>query len=150
MVMNGIDEEDYEIINLVKNKKSIFLVNKIDIIDNQEMYNELVKYNKNVIKISAKNGEGIDELYNCISEMYNINEIEVNDEDILTNLRHKEDVDEAINHIDEIKNVINNKMPVDITEIYLKQVLTDLNKITGEDVTDDIINKIFSKFCLGK
>ena len=82
--------------------------------------------------------------------MYQINDIEIDDGEILTNIRHKNQIDEAINSINQTRDTISNNMPVDIIEIYLKQVLSDLGKITGDDITEDIINEIFSKFCLGK
>ena len=89
-------------------------------------------------------------MYNKISEMYKINDIQLDDGEIVTNIRHKGQIDEALKSLNEVKNTINNHMPVDITEIYLKQVLADLGKITGDDISEDIINEIFSKFCLGK
>jgi tRNA modification GTPase len=70
--------------------------------------------------------------------------------EILTNIRHKQQIDKAIESIKEVKNTINNNMPIDIIEIYIKQILSDLGKITGDDISEDIINEIFSKFCLGK
>lgn len=82
--------------------------------------------------------------------MYKINDIELDDGEIVTNIRHKGQIDEAIRSLNEVKNTIKNHMPIDITEIYLKQVLADLEKITGDDISEDIINEIFSKFCLGK
>ena len=108
-----------------------------------------MNYN-NIIRISAKTGIGVDELYSKISEMYKINDIELDDGEIVTNIRHKGQIDEAIRSLNEVKNTIKNHMPIDITEIYLKQVLADLEKITGDDISEDIINEIFSKFCLGK
>ena len=82
--------------------------------------------------------------------MNKINDIELDDGEIVTNIRHKGQIDEAIKSLNEVKNTIKNHMPIDITEIYLKQVLADLEKITGDDISEDIINEIFSKFCLGK
>ena len=147
---HALENEDYEILDLIKEKNAILLINKIDIVDGNVIANELKKYNNNIIRISAKTGIGVDELYNKISEMYKINDIELDDGEIVTNIRHKGQIDEAIKSLNEVKNTINNHMPVDITEIYLKQVLADLGKITGDDISEDIINEIFSKFCLGK
>lgn len=147
---HALENEDYEILGLIKEKNAILLINKIDIVDGNVIANELKKYNNNIIRISAKTGIGVDELYNKISEMYKINDIELDDGEIVTNIRHKGQIDEAIKSLNEVKNTINNHMPVDITEIYLKQVLADLGKITGDDISEDIINEIFSKFCLGK
>ena len=145
-----LENEDYEILNLIDNKNAILLVNKMDIVDGSSVINELQKYNKDIIKISAKTGDGVEKLYDRIYEMYKINDIELDDGEILTNIRHKGQIDEAIKSINAVKDTIDNHMPVDIIEIYLKQVLADLGKITGDDISEDIINEIFSKFCLGK
>ena len=146
-----LDEDDYEILNLIKCKNAIVLLNKIDISETKLINNEQIKkLNKKTIKISAKTGENLDELYKSIADMYKLNDIEIDNGEVLTNIRHKNQVDEAIKSINEVKNTINNNMPIDIIEIYLKQVLSDLGKITGDDISEDIINEIFSKFCLGK
>ena len=146
-----LEEDDYLILDLIKDKEAIILLNKVDIKQNDLEKNEKIKkINKKVLKISAETGENIEELYKSISEMYQLNNIEIDDGEIITNIRHKQQIDEAIKSINEVENTINNHMPIDIIEIYLKQVLSDLGKITGDDISEDIINEIFSKFCLGK
>ncbi len=146
-----LEKDDIEILNLIKDKNAIILLNKIDLYDNMLDKNEnIIECGKKIIKISAKNGDNLDELYKSISDMYMINDIEIDEGEILTNIRHKKQIDEAINSINKTRETINNSMPVDIIEIYLKQILSDLGKITGDDITEDIINEIFSKFCLGK
>ena len=105
---------------------------------------------QNVLKISAKNGDGIDDLYKLISEMFKTNEISMNDGVIITNIRHKNQIDKAIKSVNEAINCCNSGLPIDIVSIPLKQIISDLYAITGEDVSEDIINEIFSKFCLGK
>lgn len=146
-----LEQEDIEILDLIRYKNAIILLNKIDT-DNilLDEKSELYKCGKRVIKISAKTGENIEELYKAISEMYQINDIEIDDGDIITNIRHKQQIDMAINSIKEAKETVNNQMPIDIIEIYIKQVLSNLGKITGDDISENIINEIFSKFCLGK
>lgn len=146
-----LETDDIKILELIKNKNAIILLNKIDILDtilDQDV--NIINAQKNVIKISAKNGDNIEELYNTISDMYQINDIDIDDGEILTNIRHKNQIDEAIKSIGNARDTIEKNMPVDIIEIYLKQILSDLGKITGDDITEDIINEIFSKFCLGK
>ena len=146
-----LEDDDYLILDLIKDKEAIILLNKVDIKQNNLEKNEKIKeLNKKVLKISAKTGENIEELYKSISEMYQLNNIEIDDGEIITNIRHKQQIDEAIKSINEVENTVNNHMPIDIIEIYLKQVLSDLGKITGDDISEDIINEIFSKFCLGK
>ena len=105
---------------------------------------------KMIIKISALHDKGTEQLYNKISEMFKINEINLDNEIVITNIRHKDLIRKARQKVQETKNTIENKMPIDIIAIYIKEILEELGEITGEYVTEDIINKIFSKFCLGK
>ena len=146
-----LTEEDKEILKLVESKNSIILLNKVDLKENNlENSEELKKLNKKIIKISAKNGNGIEELYNEIENMFQIKNLETDREIIITNIRHKNQIEYAINNIDEAMNAVKNNLPIDIISISIKQTLEDLGKITGENVSEDIINEIFSKFCLGK
>lgn len=146
-----LDQEDIEILNLIKNKKSIILLNKKDIGDiNLEKNNKLINSFENIIKISAKTGEGIEEIYKKISELFKSKEISMNDGVIITNVRHKNQIDKAIKSVNEAILSNESGFPIDIVSIPIKQILNDLSAITGEDVSEDIINEIFSKFCLGK
>lgn len=146
-----LTEEDKEILKLAESKNSIILLNKVDLKENNlENSEELNKLNKKIIKISAKNGNGIEELYNEIENMFQIKNLETDREIIITNIRHKNQIEYAINNIDEAMNAVKNNLPIDIISISIKQTLEDLGKITGENVSEDIINEIFSKFCLGK
>ena len=110
----------------------------------------LISVSKNIIEVSILNDEGIDRLYDAISELFNLNEINLDNEVVITNIRHKNLIDKAIDKIDETKRTINKQMPVDIVAIFIKDILECLGNITGEVVAEDIINEIFSKFCLGK
>ena len=146
-----LDNEDLDILNIIKNKKSIVLLNKKDIGDLNLENNENLKNScENIIKISAKTGDGIEEVYNKISEMFKTNEISLNDGVIITNIRHKNQIDKALISVNEAITSNENGLPIDIVSIPIKQILNDLSAITGEDVSEDIINEIFSKFCLGK
>lgn len=146
-----LDGEDYEILNIIKDKKSIVLLNKIDIDDiNLNENSKLKNASKNILKISAKNGEGIEKLYELISNMFGKKEISMNDGIIITNIRHKNQIDKAITSVNEALLSSEQGLPIDIVSIPIKQILYDLSVITGEDVSEDIINEIFSKFCLGK
>ena len=82
--------------------------------------------------------------------MFGSKEIELNDGVIITNIRHKNQIDKAINSVKEAIESNNSGMPIDIVSIPIIQILNDLSAITGENVSEDIINEIFSKFCLGK
>ena len=85
-----------------------------------------------------------------MAELFRIEDIQTENNSIITNIRHKEDISNAKKSILKINETINSGMPIDITAIYFKEAIEELNKITGENVTEDIINEIFSKFCLGK
>lgn len=146
-----LDEEDYEILKLIKNKKSIILLNKNDLKNVIDENNEKIKNaSENILKISALNKTGLEELYNKITEMFNLNEINLDNELLITNVRHKNIIEKAIQDVKMANEALLNGMPIDIITIYIKQILDDLGEITGDCVTEDIINEIFSKFCLGK
>ena len=146
-----LTKEDIEILNIIKNKKSIVLLNKADLNsvlnENDERFKKITE---NVLKISALNGEGLEKLYALISKMFSLEEINVDNDVIITNLRHKNLISKAIENVKKAKNTVEENMPIDIIAIFIKDILEDLGNITGEVVTDDIINEIFSKFCLGK
>ncbi len=146
-----LSQEDKEILEIIKDKKVIILLNKIDL--NQvitEETTELKPLKDNIIKISALKREGIDLVKNKIINMFNLKQIELDNEVVITNLRHKNLVSKAIENINEAKKTLKDNMPIDIVSINIKNVLENLNMITGEEVTEEIINEIFAKFCLGK
>ena len=146
-----LNEEDFEILNLVKNKKSIIVLNKIDLKAKVDEKTDIIKKScDNIVKMSVLNKVGIENLYNKIYEMFNLNEFNVDSENIVTNVRHKNSIDKAISSIEKIEDVINENIGTDIITMYIKEVLEYLGEITGESVTEDIINEIFAKFCLGK
>ena len=150
-ISTDFDDDDRKIMELVKDKKSIILLNKVDISKNNENNEkELEKLNKPVIKISAKEEIGLDLLYNEIKKLFELNEISSNNEVLITNERHKNQIIKADKHILEAIDTIKNNMPVDIISIYINQAMEDLGEITGENISENIINEIFSKFCLGK
>ena len=146
-----LTEEDKEILDIIKNKKSIILLNKSDLNcilkENDERFTNI---SNNILKISALEGNGLEELYDLIAKMFSLNEINLDNDVIITNIRHKNLISKAIENVKEARKTIEENMPVDIVAIFIKNILEDLGNITGEFVTDDIINEIFSKFCLGK
>lgn len=146
-----LEEEDFKVLELIKNRKSIILLNKCDLSQkNNETINYISSLNKTVIKASMKTEEGIKELYDEISNLFNKKEIEVNDGIIITNIRHKNLIHKAVDNTTKAIESIQDKMPIDITAVCIKEILENLGEITGNNVSEDIINKIFSKFCLGK
>ena len=148
---NEIDEEDLEVIDFIKNKKAIIFLNKMDLKAKIDVNNEnLKKLSGNIIKMSALKNIGIDKLYEKITEMFNLNEINLDNENVITNVRQKNLITKAIENVKKAKETIEQKMPIDIVAIFIKDILEDLGKITGEVVTEDIIEEIFANFCLGK
>lgn len=146
-----LSEEDMQILDIIQGKKSIILLNKVDLNcvleDNDSRFRNITDY---VIKISALNGDGLEYFYSVISKMFSLDEINLDNDVIITNLRHKNLISKAIENVKKARDTILDNMPIDIIAIFIKDILEDLGNITGEFVTDDIINEIFSKFCLGK
>ena len=147
----NLTEEDLEILNLVKNKKAIIVLNKTDLKSAIDENNQEFKdFKGKIVKISALNNTGIEEIYDEITRLFDLSEINLDNEVIITNVRQKNLISKAIESVDKTKKTIFEKMPLDIVAIYIKEILEDLGNITGEFVTEDIINEIFAKFCLGK
>lgn len=145
-----LEKEDYEILEIIKDKNSIIINNKVDLKNSQINAEIFKKYNKTIVDISTKEKTGINRLYDEIIKMFRVNEINMNDGVIVTNIRHKNQIEKSMKSLEKSMDSINIGMPVDITSVYIKQIITELNYITGENVSEDIINEIFSKFCLGK
>ena len=146
-----LTDEDLEILKLIENRQSIILLNKSDLNSAITEQDERLKnVSKNILKISALNKTGIEELYEKISEMFNLNEINFDNDILITNIRHKNIISHALENVKKANEALNLNMPIDIITIYIKDILEDLGEITGEVVTEDVINEIFSKFCLGK
>ena len=106
--------------------------------------------NKPIVEISTKTRDGLDVLYEQISKMFKLNEIAIDGETIVSNERHKTIIINSRKNLDKARETIKNNMPIDIISTYLKEIIEELGKITGETVTEDVISEIFSKFCLGK
>lgn len=144
-----LTDEDKEILNLLENKNAIILLNKIDL-ERKIDIKEIEKYNKPIVEISTKTRDGLEKLYDEISKMFKLNEIAIDGETIVSNERHKNIIINSRKNLDKARKTIENNMPIDIISTYLKEIIEELGKITGETVTEDVISEIFSKFCLGK
>ena len=145
------EEEDEEILNLVEKKNAIIVLNKIDlkkVIEKDDI--KIKEKQKPIVEISTVTGEGIPKIYEEIIKMFKTDKIKIDNETMITNIRHKNIISTAIEEVDKALKVITKKEPIDIVSIYMRETIEQLNKITGESVTEDIINEIFSKFCLGK
>ena len=146
-----LTDEDIEILKLIENKKAIILLNKSDLDAKiNENDSRFTNISDNIIKISALNKTGIDLLYEKIFDLFNLNEINLDNDVLITNIRHKNIISKSLVNVSKAKDALDKKLPIDIVTIYIKDILEDLGEITGEVVTEDIINEIFSKFCLGK
>lgn len=146
-----LDNEDIKILDIIKNKNAIVVLNKIDKEEKKaENSSQIAKTGKPIVKISTVTKEGIEDLYNEIVKMFNISKIEATNDTVITNIRHKNQIDKAVKSINEAINVAKEGQTEDILAVYIKQTLEDLGEITGDNVSEDIINEIFSKFCLGK
>lgn len=145
-----LSNEDKEIIQLIRNKKAILVCNKADK-KNQKFQKEILEeLQKPMIDMSIIEKKGIHELYDQITKMFRLNDINVNDEVVITNIRHVNLIREAEKNLKEARKTIQNNMPIDIISINIKEIIEALNAITGENATEDIIQDIFRKFCLGK
>lgn len=146
-----LNDEDREILNLLKHKKSIIVLNKTDLkqIVNNEC-KEIQDVNTEVINISLKNNEGLERIYESLVKMFNLNQINLDNELTITNIRHQELINKAMESTRKALNDLNNSMPIDIISINIKEILEHLGEITGDNVSEDIIKSIFAKFCLGK
>ena len=145
-----LDDNDREIIKLINDKQAIILVNKSDM-DTVINIDELKKdSNRDVILFSAQHGAGMDQLEEEIRNMFYSGKVTYNDQVYITNARHKEALENALESLKQVKNSVDAGMPEDFYSIDLMDAYTDLGLIIGESVEDDLVNEIFSKFCMGK
>ncbi|MBE6052694.1 MAG: tRNA uridine-5-carboxymethylaminomethyl(34) synthesis GTPase MnmE [Clostridium sartagoforme] len=142
-----LDNEDKEIIDAIKNKKSIILLNKIDL-DNK-MDNSILSNFENIIKISAKEDIGIDGLKNEIKNMFFSGKID-SESLIISNSRHKQALIRAGENCNEALIRLNNNEYLDLISIFVTAALKALGEITGSELEEDLVNKIFKEFCCGK
>lgn len=145
-----LDENDMEIIEMIRNRKAIVLLNKVDLetVTTEEKLRE--KTDKQIIPVSAKEETGLDRLENALKEMFYDGEISFNDQIYITNIRQKAALTEAFESLKRVQESIDNKMPEDFFSIDLMSAYEALGSITGESVGEDLVNEIFSKFCMGK
>ncbi len=145
--ISGISEEDKTLIEMVKNKKHIILVNKIDI---GEKISTADLNDENVIEISIKNDIGLDLLENKIEEMFNSVELDSENDVIITNSRHQSLIVKAKQGINNALKSVKDGIPLDMISIDIEEAIQNLGEITGDNVSEEVITGIFAKFCLGK
>ena len=147
----GMDEEDNKILTMLGDKKLIILINKTDIVDEDQICKiESLLAGKKYIKTSMKEGTGINELESTITELFVQGEVNINEEVLLTNIRHKNLIDMAVSSIEKAMDAIENFMTLDLVSIDITDAADYLGQITGESVSEDVMHEIFSRFCLGK
>ena len=148
----NFDENDFEIIDMIQDKKCIVLLNKTDLkpqITEKDLQDKLNK-DTIIIKTSTKENTGIDEFEEAVRKMFFKGDIDLNDELVITNMRHKEKLLDAYESLKQVKRSIEDDMPEDFYSIDLMSAYSSLGAIIGEEVEDDLVNEIFSKFCMGK
>ena len=155
-----LDESDEEIFSLIEKKPAIILMNKSDlkeVVDKNTIHDKIKKESNDFqeeqirfVRASMKKDEGIDELTELIRKLFFHGNIQYNDEVYITNIRHKEALEDARKSILEVKKSLEMEMPEDFYSIDLMSAYASLGKIIGEEVGDDLVNEIFSKFCMGK
>lgn len=145
-----LDENDTEIIGIIKDKKAVVLMNKTDLEVKIESKQMEVLTGKEVIPVSAKENIGIDLLENWITEQFFSGKLDFNDEIYITNIRQKEAITESIQSLLMVKKSIEDDMPEDFYSIDLMNAYEVLGGIIGEAVDEDLVNTIFREFCMGK
>lgn len=170
-----LDKNDHEILDLLRNRKVIILLNKCDLrqltsemevkkafIQEEDLdfnhrqehleSDQEISYIKEfpIISFSAKEQIGVEKLQTLIQEMFFAGEIEANEEIFLINIRQKAALESAWNSLSLVKRSIENQMPEDFYSVDLMSAYEELGTITGETVGEDLVNEIFSKFCMGK
>lgn len=145
-----LDENDYNILNIIKNRKTVILLNKsdLDTVTDADSISKIT--DSKVISVSAKDNTGLDELSEAIVKLFASGEIDYNDEVYVSGERNKEALEETLESLKLVKKSINEGLPEDFYTIDLMNAYEQLGKITGESVEDDLVNEIFSKFCMGK
>lgn len=141
-----LTEEDKKLLNLIQNKINIILVNKNDL-ESKIDYSTLPS---NIIKISINNNEGIDELKTRIIELFNLGKLEAEDLTYLSDARSIALLEKSLEKINDSISSIKNNEPIDIVELSIKESWNLLGEIIGETYTDELIDELFSRFCLGK
>ena len=169
-----LDENDADIVRMIKGKKTIILLNKSDldeVVDKSSVdalfsnicgedcgvyevseteEEKLEDENICMIKISARKNDGLDLLVDLIKKLFFHGQISYDDEVCITSSRHKEALLEALESMNQVRVSLENDMPEDFYSIDLMNAYTSLGRIIGEEVEDDLVNEIFSKFCMGK
>ena len=156
-----LDENDFDIMKMISKKNTIVLLNKTDLdicVTEDDLKSAFIDINEDnngsdyykVIKTSTKENKGIDFFIETIKDMFFHGKLSYNDEVYITNIRHKEAIRDAYDSMIQVRISLDNQMPEDFYSIDLMSAYASLGKIIGEEVGEDLVNEIFSKFCMGK
>ena len=145
-----LDENDYTIAEIIKDKKAIILLNKMDLEGVTSIADVEKISDKKIIPVSAKNAEGISDFEECLKEMFYNKIIEYNDEVVITNERHKDGISKAMDSLNLVIDSIENGFSEDLYAVDMMDAYESLGQIIGESVEDDLVDTIFREFCMGK
>lgn len=148
-----VDDNDRDIFDMIREKKTIVLLNKSDlnpVVSKEDIMSLMQSVTGRVIRTSMKNGTGLEAFIGAVKEMFFKGDISYNDEVYITNMRHKEALQNAYDSLVQVHKSIEENMPEDFYTIDLMGAYEKLGLIIGESVEDDLVNEIFSKFCMGK
>lgn len=148
-----LDESDREIASFIQEKKTIILLNKTDLdckVDENQLLEMMHRTDAVMIRTSTKENTGIDVFADTIQNLFFKGELVSNNEVVITNMRHKAALQEAYDSLLQVKKSLIENMPEDFYSIDLMSAYAALGTIIGEEVGEDLVNEIFSKFCMGK
>lgn len=146
-----LDDEDLEIISLVKDRKSIVLLNKTDLpkkLEESDIKSKLK--DTKIINTTITEGDGLDILEDTLHDMFMSSEVKIGDSTIINNTRHRDQLMKSKKNMVEAIEAIGANMPIDCIEVDIRNAIESLGEITGDSVGEDIINAIFKNFCIGK
>ena len=144
-----LTEEIKKLLKELKNKNYIIIINKIDLETRLDL-NDLDINKDNIINMSIINNQGIDELKEKIIEMFNLSKIETKDPTYLSNTRSISILQKCLDSIEEIEEGLNNNMPIDMIELDIRNIWEELGKVNGSTYEEELLDEMFSRFCLGK
>jgi len=146
-----LSDEDLQIIELIQKKKSIILLNKTDLdFKYDENHLKSLLNGNDIITTSITSGIGVDLLEDSIKKMFFSGDVEINSDTLITNIRHKNQLIKAMENITNAIKDIKGNVPIDCIEVDLKNCWENLGEISGDTIGEDILDKIFSEFCIGK
>ena len=145
-----LDENDEEILHLIHGRKALILLNKSDLPPVVTADDLRARSDERILPVSALREEGMDEVAEAVRDMFDLGEVNYNDQVVITNLRHKTALEAAVSSLEMVENAVREGLPEDFFTIDLTAAYESLGEILGESLEEDIINEIFDRFCMGK